>query len=104
MGRNNGDRDGVHRRVLLGLLGALGLSAAAGSADASEDGPSVATDEEEEEEMADDGDHGHGGERLGADEPLAALTAKRVNGVRHADAFDGETSAARITNAIDDLP
>ena len=30
--------------------------------------------------------------------------SKRVNGVRYADAFDGETSGARITNAIDDLP
>jgi len=105
MRRNNVDRDGVPRRVLLGLLGALGFAAAAGSADAAgEDGPSVATDEKEEEKTANDGGHDHGGERLGADEPLAALTAKRVNGVRYADAFDGETSGARITNAIDDLP
>ena len=104
MRRNNVDRDGISRRVLLGLLGALGSAAADPAAAAGEDGPSVATDEEEREETADDGGHDHGGERLGTDEPLAALTAKRVNGVRYADAFDGETSAARITNAIDDLP
>ena len=101
MRRNNGNRDGVPRRVLLGLLGALGLSAAVGSADAAgEDGPSVATDEEE---TADDGGHDHGGDRLGADEPLAALTAKRVNTVRYANAFEGETADEKVTNAIEDL-
>jgi hypothetical protein len=32
-----------------------------------------------------------------------ALTAKRVNTVRYANAFEGETADEKVTNAIEDL-
>lgn len=102
MDRVNSSRDGFRRRAVLGVLGAVGLSTAIGSADAAidSDGPSVSAVESDDA----DGGHDHGGDHLGADEPLAALTAKRVNTVRYANAFDGQTADAKVTNAIEDLP
>jgi hypothetical protein len=102
MRQDNNNRDGFHRRALLGALGALGLSTAIGTASgtANGEGPSVSTTEAD---TSDDSGHDHGGDRLGADEPLMALTAKRVNTVRYANAFEGETADEKVTNAIEDL-
>lgn len=104
MRQENNDRNGFHRRALLGALGALGLSTVIGTAEGAvdRDGPDVSTTGTNGSDT-DDGGHDHGGDRLGADEPLAALTAKRVNTVRYANAFEGETADEKVTNAIEDL-
>lgn len=103
MSQEHNDRDGFPRRALLAALGALGLSTAVGTAEgaADGDGPSVTAGTETD---SDDDGHDHGGDRLGSEEPLAAITARRVNGGRYANAFEGETADEQITGAIEDLP